>query len=216
MASSIGPEGCLVLRRVPDRAGHPVQEGHPGSDRWPWVVRSAIGARSLPGRARLAGTGAWHPDPPQGERHRRPFDLVLILPVLVQGLPSAWQTAITRYLPSAAGQAIMGAPSSRLLTAGRPICSRTVGSTTPAQSTPGHPVRLYSATPRDCCDGGPEDVDRFLRLLDLGQARQDIYRLREPCTGSSSHIRMLTELARLARQARQGSDCHVGDGQVRV
>lgn len=34
--------------------------------------------------------------------------LILILPVLVQGLPSAWQAAITRYLPSAAGQAIIG------------------------------------------------------------------------------------------------------------
>ena len=34
--------------------------------------------------------------------------LVLILPVLVQGLPSSWQTAITRYLPSTAGQAIIG------------------------------------------------------------------------------------------------------------
>lgn len=34
--------------------------------------------------------------------------LVIILPVLVQGLPSAWQTAITRYLPSDAGQAIIG------------------------------------------------------------------------------------------------------------
>ena len=34
--------------------------------------------------------------------------LILVLPVLVQGLPSAWQAAITRYLPSAAGQAIIG------------------------------------------------------------------------------------------------------------
>ena len=34
--------------------------------------------------------------------------LVIILPVLVQGLPSSWQNAITRYLPSAAGQAIIG------------------------------------------------------------------------------------------------------------
>jgi ABC-type transport system involved in multi-copper enzyme maturation permease subunit len=45
--------------------------------------------------------------------------LVLILPVLVQGLPASWQTAITRYLPSAAGQAIIGrtkfAPSGHLL-----------------------------------------------------------------------------------------------------
>jgi len=34
--------------------------------------------------------------------------LFLVLPVLVQGLPPAWQAAITRYLPSAAGQAIIG------------------------------------------------------------------------------------------------------------
>jgi ABC-type transport system involved in multi-copper enzyme maturation permease subunit len=34
--------------------------------------------------------------------------LVLVLPVLIQGLPSAWQAAITSYLPSAAGQAIIG------------------------------------------------------------------------------------------------------------
>jgi ABC-2 type transport system permease protein len=34
--------------------------------------------------------------------------LFLVLPVLVQGLPSGWQAAITRYLPSAAGQAIIG------------------------------------------------------------------------------------------------------------
>lgn len=45
--------------------------------------------------------------------------LVVILPVLVQGLPSSWQAAITRYLPSVAGQAIIGrtkfAPSGPLL-----------------------------------------------------------------------------------------------------
>ncbi|HEV2373121.1 MAG TPA: ABC transporter permease subunit [Streptosporangiaceae bacterium] len=34
--------------------------------------------------------------------------LVIILPVLVQGLPAAWQNAVARYLPSAAGQAIIG------------------------------------------------------------------------------------------------------------
>jgi ABC-2 type transport system permease protein len=34
--------------------------------------------------------------------------LVIILPVLVQGLPPSWQAAITRYLPSVAGQAIIG------------------------------------------------------------------------------------------------------------
>lgn len=34
--------------------------------------------------------------------------LVIILPVLVQGLPSSWQDATTRYLPSVAGQAIIG------------------------------------------------------------------------------------------------------------
>lgn len=33
--------------------------------------------------------------------------LVVILPVLVQGLPASWQAAISRYLPSAAGQAII-------------------------------------------------------------------------------------------------------------
>jgi hypothetical protein len=34
--------------------------------------------------------------------------LVIILPVVIQALPSSWQDAITRYLPSAAGQAIIG------------------------------------------------------------------------------------------------------------
>jgi ABC-2 type transport system permease protein len=34
--------------------------------------------------------------------------LVLILPVLAQGLPAPWQAHITRYLPSVAGQAIIG------------------------------------------------------------------------------------------------------------
>lgn len=34
--------------------------------------------------------------------------LIVVLPVLAQGLPSAWQAAMTRYLPSAAGQAIIG------------------------------------------------------------------------------------------------------------
>jgi ABC-2 type transport system permease protein len=34
--------------------------------------------------------------------------LILILPVLVQGLPASWQDAITRYLPSTAGQAVIG------------------------------------------------------------------------------------------------------------
>jgi ABC-2 type transport system permease protein len=45
--------------------------------------------------------------------------LVLILPVLVQGLPAPWQAHITKYLPSAAGQAIIGrtkfAPPGHLL-----------------------------------------------------------------------------------------------------
>jgi ABC-2 type transport system permease protein len=34
--------------------------------------------------------------------------LVFILPVRVQGLPASWRTATSRYLPSAAGQAIIG------------------------------------------------------------------------------------------------------------
>lgn len=34
--------------------------------------------------------------------------LILILPVLVQGLPASWRAATARYLPSAAGQAIIG------------------------------------------------------------------------------------------------------------
>lgn len=34
--------------------------------------------------------------------------LIIILPVLVQGLPSFWSAAITRYLPSAAGEAVIG------------------------------------------------------------------------------------------------------------
>jgi ABC-2 type transport system permease protein len=45
--------------------------------------------------------------------------LVIILPVVVQGLPSSWQAAITKYLPSVAGQAIIGptkfAPPGQLL-----------------------------------------------------------------------------------------------------
>jgi len=45
--------------------------------------------------------------------------VILILPVLMQGLPSSWQNAVTRYLPSAAGQAIIGrtkfAPPGHLL-----------------------------------------------------------------------------------------------------
>jgi ABC-2 type transport system permease protein len=45
--------------------------------------------------------------------------LIIILPVLVQGLPASWQAAITGYLPSAAGQAIIGrtkfAPPGHLL-----------------------------------------------------------------------------------------------------
>jgi hypothetical protein len=45
--------------------------------------------------------------------------VVTILPVLVQGLPASWQTTITRYLPSAAGQAVIGhtkfAPHGHLL-----------------------------------------------------------------------------------------------------
>ena len=46
--------------------------------------------------------------------------LVLVVPILVQGLPAAWQNAITKYLPSVAGQAIIGrtkfAPHGQLLT----------------------------------------------------------------------------------------------------
>jgi len=34
--------------------------------------------------------------------------LIVILPVLVQGLPPSWQAALTRYLPSVAGQAVIG------------------------------------------------------------------------------------------------------------
>ena len=45
--------------------------------------------------------------------------VILVLPVFMQGLPSSWQNAITRYLPSAAGQAIIGrtkfAPPGHLL-----------------------------------------------------------------------------------------------------
>jgi ABC-2 type transport system permease protein len=45
--------------------------------------------------------------------------LIIILPVLVQGLPASWQAATTQYLPSAAGQAIIGrtkfAPPGHLL-----------------------------------------------------------------------------------------------------
>ena len=45
--------------------------------------------------------------------------LIILLPLLVQGLPSTWQAAITRYLPSVAGQAVIGrtkfAPPGHLL-----------------------------------------------------------------------------------------------------
>ena len=45
--------------------------------------------------------------------------LIVILPVLVQGLPSSWQAALTRYQPSVAGQAVIGrtkfAPPGQLL-----------------------------------------------------------------------------------------------------
>ena len=34
--------------------------------------------------------------------------LILVLPVLIQGLPADWQDTITRYLPSVAGQAVIG------------------------------------------------------------------------------------------------------------
>jgi ABC-2 type transport system permease protein len=34
--------------------------------------------------------------------------LILVLPVLAQGLPATWQDAITKYLPSEAGQAVIG------------------------------------------------------------------------------------------------------------
>jgi ABC-2 type transport system permease protein len=34
--------------------------------------------------------------------------LIIILPVLIQGLPHSWQNAVARYLPSAADQAIIG------------------------------------------------------------------------------------------------------------
>ncbi len=34
--------------------------------------------------------------------------LILVLPVVIQGLPTSWQDAITRYLPSVAGQAVIG------------------------------------------------------------------------------------------------------------
>jgi ABC-2 type transport system permease protein len=45
--------------------------------------------------------------------------LIIVLPVLVQGLPLSWQTAVSKYLPSAAGQAVIGrtkfAPPGQLL-----------------------------------------------------------------------------------------------------
>lgn len=45
--------------------------------------------------------------------------LILVLPVLIQGLPASWQGHISRYLPSTAGQAIIGrtkfTPSGHLL-----------------------------------------------------------------------------------------------------
>jgi ABC-2 type transport system permease protein len=34
--------------------------------------------------------------------------LIIVLPVLAQGLPATWQATTTRYLPSAAGQALIG------------------------------------------------------------------------------------------------------------
>jgi ABC-2 type transport system permease protein len=34
--------------------------------------------------------------------------VIIVLPVFIEGLPQAWQNAITRFLPSAAGQAVIG------------------------------------------------------------------------------------------------------------
>jgi hypothetical protein len=36
------------------------------------------------------------------------FGLVFVLPIMVAQLPSAWSNAISKYLPSAAGQAVVG------------------------------------------------------------------------------------------------------------
>jgi len=45
--------------------------------------------------------------------------LVLILPVLVQGPPASWQAHITKYLPSVAGQALIG--RTKFAAAGHPL-----------------------------------------------------------------------------------------------
>ena len=64
--------------------------------------------------------------------------LVIIRPVLVQGLPASWQAAITRYLPSVAGQAIIGrtkfVPPGQLLSRWR--ASRCSAPTPPRSSPP--------------------------------------------------------------------------------
>jgi ABC-2 type transport system permease protein len=54
--------------------------------------------------------------------------LIIVLAVLVQGLPATWQNAIDKYLPSTAGQAIIGCtkftPPGHLLAPGQALrCS---------------------------------------------------------------------------------------------
>lgn len=80
-------------------------EAHIGD---PGVLRSVIGAGLYLAVLGLLGLGL-------GTLIRRTAGaiaalvaLVLILPVFIQGLPTGWQNAVTRYLPSVAGQAVIG------------------------------------------------------------------------------------------------------------
>jgi hypothetical protein len=93
------------------RKGIEVQAGHPG------MIRSVIGTGLYLAVLGLLALGLWHIDPPHSGRHRRrrwPGPR----PSRARAGP-AWQTAIAQYLPSAAGQAIIGrtkfAPPGHLL-----------------------------------------------------------------------------------------------------
>jgi ABC-2 type transport system permease protein len=81
----------------------------------PQALRSVLGAGLYLAVLGLLGLGL-------GTLIRRTAGAVAAVAGLVQGLPSSWQDAITRYLPSAAGQAIIGrtkfAPPGPLLSPG--------------------------------------------------------------------------------------------------
>jgi ABC-2 type transport system permease protein len=73
----------------------------------PGVIRSAIGTGLYLAVLGLLALG-WHLIRCTAGAIAALTGLVLILPVLVQGLSASWQAHITTYLPSVAGQAIIG------------------------------------------------------------------------------------------------------------